>query len=298
MDIGEVSEADTRFFLKSEFGPLSNFWPALSFSKRSIATSFATEFSRTSDFVIYVGTSDPERTLNPEHRSSLLSLVRPEPRTPINTKDIVPNDSWQWAQREYPDQWEWSLPIENGFTIIGYPPARATCPNAYGQLGRFENFGRCVEILGEERAALLSLDIEAQEIELTDRAQRVLNLNPTDDQLRRELSRLTGLIVADADRAGKTFSSSHPDRSAGNYGETFLILKEIWDAQGGCCPLCGQNIPIETENPLLQMSRDRIDSTNKAYDRENLQITHLGCNLGKNQFSAEQWNEYLSAIRS
>ena len=48
---------------------------------------------------------------------------------------------------------------------------------------------------------------------------------------------------------------------------------------------------------MLQASPDRIDSENGAYDDENVQITHLACNLAKNQYGDDQFFEWLDTVR-
>jgi hypothetical protein len=47
---------------------------------------------------------------------------------------------------------------------------------------------------------------------------------------------------------------------------------------------------------MLQCSPDRIDSNNPSYSGDNLQITHLACNLGKNDCTSEEFEEWLQLI--
>jgi hypothetical protein len=79
--------------------------------------------------------------------------------------------------------------------------------------------------------------------------------------------------------------------------DVFLMLMKRWNEQDGLCALCDRPIPLTTANRLLQMSRDRTESTNKAYDWENTRLTHLACNLGKTDASLDDWGEYLALIR-
>ena len=48
---------------------------------------------------------------------------------------------------------------------------------------------------------------------------------------------------------------------------------------------------------MLQASANRIDRENGAYDDENVQITHLACNLAKNKYGAGQFLEWLDTVR-
>jgi len=111
MKLSEITSAGSKLFAKSEFGPASDRWPALSFSKRKIANDFANDYRRGRDFVVYVGTGDPDKTELPEHRQNLLSVLSVEPRAPISTRDLVPADIWERTVRQWGRRWEWSLPI-------------------------------------------------------------------------------------------------------------------------------------------------------------------------------------------
>jgi hypothetical protein len=48
---------------------------------------------------------------------------------------------------------------------------------------------------------------------------------------------------------------------------------------------------------MLQPSADRIDSCNGAYDDGNVQITHLACNLAKNKYGVNDFEDWLMVIR-
>src|SRR5258708_3783327 len=105
MHLSEITSPDTRLFAKSEVRPVSDAWPALSFSSHKIATDFANTFRRGRDFVLYVGTGDPEKTENPAHRQRLMSFASVEPRAPIGTRDLVPAESWERATRKWGIRW-------------------------------------------------------------------------------------------------------------------------------------------------------------------------------------------------
>ena len=67
--------ADGKVFLKSEWAPISDYWPCVSFTKRSVGARLRQEFAPGRDMLIYVGTTNAELTENPDHRS-LPSLGR------------------------------------------------------------------------------------------------------------------------------------------------------------------------------------------------------------------------------
>jgi hypothetical protein len=114
-------------------------------------------------------------------------------------------------------------------------------------------------------------------------------LNAEDDALRQEISRL-GLVEAmkqDAARAGMDRTGVYPPRTVPNDLDVEQMLVQKWHDQKGLCALCDKPIPWNSTNKLLQLSRDRADSANKTYDCQNTQLTHLACNLGKNDATAD-----------
>lgn len=108
--VRNIAKPDARFYAKSEFGPVSDRWPVLSFTHRTTAQKFAQDYRRDRDFVIYVGTSNPENTPEPGHRQSLLCLVSVE-RHEIRTEQVLSKATWTEVVREYGVRWEWSLPV-------------------------------------------------------------------------------------------------------------------------------------------------------------------------------------------
>jgi len=76
------------------------------------------------------------------------------------------------------------------------------------------------------------------------------------------------------------------------------MLNRLWREQKAQCALCGHPIPLKPKNRLLQISRDRTDSGNTTYDWRNTRLTHLACNLGKNDASLSEWQEYLAMVRT
>ncbi len=89
----------------------------------------------------------------------------------------------------------------------------------------------------------------------------------------------------------------HPVRDAPPIAELQQLLLERWNEQQGRCALCLQMIPLPTDKKLLQCSPDRIHSNNPSYARENVQITHLGCNWAKNDRTEDEFMEWLKMIR-
>lgn len=120
----------------------------------------------------------------------------------------------------------------------------------------------------------------------------------SNDDLDKEILRLIALINQDVDRSGDERTGNYPLRSGLNNRQLYQVLIAKWREQQGLCALCGGIIPLHPVNRLFQMSRDRVDSAVKVYDASNLQITHLGCNLAKNDTTLTEWEEFLGMIRN
>ncbi len=294
--VRDIIKPESRIFAKSEFGPVSDDWPALSFTHRTVAQKFALDYRRDRDFVIYVGTSNPKNTPNENHRQRLICLVSVE-RHELRTEEIVSEENWRFVVREHGARWEWSLPAFQAYSLTEHPSAYDIMPQSYSKLGKLENLGRCVELSSEELGQLLDLSISPIELKLTERVKGLSALNTDNEELKKEINRLVNLILGSVERAGKERNGQYPPRKSLTQADLYILLNKIWNEQGGRCALCGGMIPTETSNRLLQASSDRIDSENKAYDEGNIQLTHLGCNLAKNDVPMELWDEYLSMIR-
>jgi hypothetical protein len=291
LKFAEIVSPDTRLFAKSEFGPVHVGWPGLSFSHRKIAIDFTTIYRQDRDFVVYVGTGDPEKTEAPEHRQRLLSIAAVEPCAPIRTREMVAAETWERVVHKWGERWEWSLPVTTTYDVTGFPRAHDIIPLTYRSLGNLPSLGRCVAVQETEYQALFDLDLDPAQ-DLGGRIQDAMHHNAA---LRAELTRLVNLIKHDVAVAGTPRTGLNPVRYMD--AEIYLVLIERWREQRGLCALRDRPIPLKPENKLLQMSRDRTVSANKTYDWENTRLTHLACNLGKSSATVDEWHEYLSLVR-
>jgi hypothetical protein len=299
--VGDIASPNSRFFLKSEWGPISKIWPALSFSKRSVGDYLYKEYDPSRDFIVYAGTSDPARTENPLHRQHLLSILIAEPGEPVPTEKLVPWDSWQDALRKHDKAWPYSFGVRAGWTLTELPRARDVVPAAYRSLGIRRNWGGVLEILGAERDALLPLLVTW--VELPNR-EVVLATSATRDRIReiREnvslssaLARMQTLIQGRLGPSRSVWQQTPPRSLPAGTNLTFLLQDKL-EEQKNLCALCGKPMRLDTTKKLLQCSPDRIVSTNPSYGADNLQITHLACNLAKNDGSTEDFEEWLELI--
>ena len=83
-----------------------------------------------------------------------------------------------------------------------------------------------------------------------------------------------------------------------NHSDLSALLTRKWQVeQRGLCALCGGTLVAGTSNGMMKPSPDRIDSANGAYIDDNVQITHLACNLAKLHYGMADFEEWLAALR-
>jgi len=299
MLLQEVVVAESKFFLKSEWGPASDDWPAVSFSKKSVGRRMRGMYNPSHDFVIYVGTTNPINTPDVAHRSRLLSLVSMDLRAEYLTRDLIPPESWTWSQKEHGDRWMYAFAITRAWTLDDLPTVYDYAPRAYRQLGNPANFGGFVQLDSQEGEAIQILSItevllkkQAAAIKVDARA-RFLD---APKELKQEVYRWAALIDPRVIPSDSASTRWNPHREANPRTETMEMLFKKWETQKGFCGLCQRPIPMPAAPGLLQPSPDRIDSTKADYRTENVHITHLGCNYAKNKYSVDAFEDWLEVV--
>jgi hypothetical protein len=295
MFLEDIVGPDTRLYAKSEWGPAGPLWPALSFSQPGVANRFGSIYTRGRDRVITVGTGNPRDTLDPAYRQRLMSIVDVAPHVIVATGDLVEPETWKHAQQTHPGRWKLSMPIVRCWTFSDLPEAKACMPATYRRFANPTTRGRPIPVENADRETLLALELTA--VEIPSYIERRLHTIPENQLLNRDITRLVGNIVNSVERAGTERTGVYPERSSLNFSDLFNLLNGLWRRQQGTCGLCNGRIVPGEENPLLRMSVDRIDSMNKAYDSDNVHLTHVGCNLAKNSASVEEWAEFLNVLR-
>ena len=99
MRIRDIAFPDMRVWIKPEWSPLSDGWPAISFTRLQVVTDLSNEFRMDRDLMISVGTTNAEE-VEEQHRSRLLSVSRFASQQAVATHKIVPPASWLDAQNE------------------------------------------------------------------------------------------------------------------------------------------------------------------------------------------------------
>jgi hypothetical protein len=299
MFVSDIVKPDTKCFLKSEWGPVSDDWPAVSFSKSAVGRKIRNVYTPSRDFIVYVGTTSPANTPDPAHRSRLLSLASIDHRTEHKTWELVPPTSWAEAQREYANRWMYSFSITSAWNFAALPLAPGVVPRAYHELGNPANFGSIVELNDAERDAILNepltiITLQTQPIAIKASARaRYVDAPKT---LKEEVYRMAERIDQRAAASNTSSTRNNPERTANPRPETQQMLFDKWEEQQGRCGLCQRPIPLPPLPGLLQPSPDRIDSKNISYAKDNVHITHLGCNYAKNHFSTDEFEDWLNII--
>jgi hypothetical protein len=285
-----VARPDSRFFLKSEYGPLSSDWPVVAFTSKSLGARLQSDFRPETDFIVYTGTAD-KTTVDPAHRGRLLSLVRIDTAEIHTTSDLIADHSWEWAHQQYPGQWENCFDAVEGWNFAPFPSSREVLPASYPLMGQYPNRGGILEITGADKSSLLKLPI----------APLLLRQLSHEDQrfaypdLLAEARRIANLIFARVCISGETVQRTAPERTAPE--DLATNIHALLQARPLVCYLCGGVMLIKPKNRLLQPSPDRMDSSIGDYGPENLRLAHLACNLGKNAASLEEFREWLGLLR-
>jgi len=204
MQLRDIIGENGRVFLKSEWGPASSDWPAVSFTKRSVGEFLRREFRPGRDLIVYVGTSSQLTTENPAHRQRLLSAVVIEPMQLLETRECIPPESWEEAQRNFRGRWFWCMPALKIWDFVDFPLASEVMPQSYRTLGFMANRGNVVEVHPDERGALLGLEllwvdfVPARKATAFASTRSFLNLN---DLIRSDIGRIAAGILGRVSRS-------------------------------------------------------------------------------------------------
>lgn len=305
MKIGDMMKPDGRVFLKSEWGLIGDDWPCVSFTKKSVGDRLRAEFRPGRDILVYVGTTNADMTKDPAHRGRLLSAVIIQPKQVLETRKIIPPAVWQNTLNRWgKDRWPYAMAVTRATNIVEnpLPDAHDVIPLAYRSFSELANRGNVVEALDSERAAVMEIEVEEIELHLSEDVQRHLKMMEAispdlEKTIRHEVSRMAMGIQARVSSGGEASVKINPQRNAPNISDLVMLLTDKWEQQNGQCGLCGGDLALKSDNPMLQPSPDRIDSDNGAYDADNVHITHLACNLAKNKYGSHQFIQWLEVVR-
>ncbi|MBB5055459.1 hypothetical protein HDF16_000128 [Granulicella aggregans] len=288
--IGDLLLPKSRVFLKAEYGPVSQSWPAASFSDPQYAQQLAADMKVDQDLILFSGTqSEP----TPKHyRGRLMCIFHVYPGPPIDSGLVVDPAALASFQDGNKNRFAHSLPASVAWGLPELPSARELLGDTYSHLGQGTSRQSYVEVPRERIARLNAVLITRIPI-ATPQLQEAGLLIPQ-DELDRQLNQILARLLARAQQSGAMQSRQAPLRII---EITKAQLRELWQRQQGLCRLCGASIPLDTINPLLLPSADRIDNDDGHYSLANTQLTHRACNLGRNIGSIEQFAEWLHLAR-
>lgn len=130
-------------------------------------------------------------------------------------------------------------------------------------------------------------------------AQVLLDVFSKEQALDSEVARMARSIIktvkwSNGQIVAQTIKSKNTTFKAQSDIEDFL--KVLWERQAGSCALTGAALPVESANPWMRVSCDRIDS-GRGYESENMQLTLWAANRFKGAAPEEDWTEMRAAIR-
>lgn len=214
MRLKEFVTEGARFFLKSEYGPLSPEWPVVAFSQTSFESQIRREYRTGRDFVVYLGTKGEENPLATD-RGALLSVAEIDLTRTFETYAHISPDARKWAEKHYPGQWMRCFRVTKGFDL----PARPVAADLFSQTDLRMWHVPFREIEQQDRLRLLELDaIALEDLDILKRSGRELDqsdlLRPEHRALSQEAIRLAELIINRVDASGEMQQRRAPIRSA------------------------------------------------------------------------------------
>jgi hypothetical protein len=235
MFLREIVSLQDRIFLKSEWGPISDDWPALSFTLQKVGRKLRAELNPSRDVIVYVGTSDARFTQDERHRRRLLSVLRVEPSQIRATEDLVPRDSWLSSQGDFKGRFLYSIPVIKAWDFDKFPLAPELVPDAYRSLGDIRYRGDVVELSEQEKIAILGLSVHERKLPGNPTIERIRDLTSfrdltlteneaimrmerfitdPDDPINGDIARMVALISGRVAASGTVAARTQPFRSA------------------------------------------------------------------------------------
>ncbi|OJY34369.1 MAG: hypothetical protein BGP06_02665 [Rhizobiales bacterium 65-9] len=287
-----------RVFARVEFGAPGVHWPALSFARHSALQDWLLRFHPQRDIVILVGADDPRHVRPCEDRGRLLSAIQIDHPLVTPTRDLVSPQELARERSLHGERRDLSLPLARAWRFVDRPLARDAYPDMVQRFVAPHRRGAMIEVAASEAARLMREAVASDFARRPDIAARTDELLRCEPERDREFARAIRRIEGHVRKSGRLLSFRAGLRSMPNSAERLLkALRHRFVAQRGRCALCDRPIPSEPANPILQLSVDRIDNRNDAYSEDNIQITHLGCNRGRNNASLAHWSEYVALMR-
>lgn len=290
MMLREIVGADSRLFARVEAAPAGPAWPALSFSSRASLDDLLCKFKPQRDLVLMIGADDPLRVFRRQDRGRLLSVVQIAPSPAVATRDLVPAVAIDRERLRHGARWDVSLPLRRAWSFVRRPVLRDAYPEIFDLLIEPHKRGCVATVPALDVTRLLCEPVRWRSFDQDSVAR--IDYAAYDMDLSRALRRASER----ARKSGRFFVLRAASRRALKASDGVIELRRILARQRGQCALCGGTIEPGSANPLLQVSIDRIDNGNGAYERDNIQLTHLACNRARNSSSIAEWLTYCAML--
>jgi hypothetical protein len=210
--------------------------------------------------------------------------------------DGIGHEQYQlWLQQWQRKQWPWGIPIIRAWSFDQHPLADDVLPNLRAQRFNYyhpEQMTTRLTAVEVDRISPLQVTPIIFEVAVADESGLAAQRQAS-DRARRWAGRLAATVANRCRSFRSGYVVLRPGYEATETDLHLLIGKLLHD-QLERCALCGGMLDLsESAYRMAQPSPDRIDSTIKVYDRTNLQIVHLACNLGKNVCSNDEALEFF-----
>ena len=292
----EILKPGTKIWARPVWGPVDTQERVCGFGKERVARRLESEGRYDKDMILSIGVGQPKLDLPKELTTRLLDIATFVPKM-MRSEDIVGAERYRrWVEtRGRSNAWPWGLPVVRAWRISLRPLADEVLPGLRHDRFTYQHPEQLTTRLSaEEIAAIENLDVEPVvfEVPIADEsglaAQAIASA-----RARRWAKRLADAVAQRCQGSRPGYVVLRPGFET-NETDLYLLINKLLQEQEERCPLCDGVLDLsEAPNRLAQPSADRIDSSVKVYDRTNLQITHLACNLGKNQCSNREALEFF-----
>jgi hypothetical protein len=284
-ELGELIAGDAIVWAHPVYGAVQPKDRACAWGKEKAARRIEREARPDHDVILSIGVGTPQPTLPKDLTGTLLDISTVVPRL-MRTEDIIGRERYQQWLTTWPGkQWPWGLPVVRAWSFDGHPAADDVLPGL--RAVRFNYYHP------EQMTTRLSAD-EIDRIRPRQVTPIIFEARIADESglaanrlAAQRVRRWAGKLAENVATRCRGSRVGHVVLRPGfetTETDLHLIISKLFQDQDELCALCGGALDLsEPPNRMAQPSADRIDSSIRVYDRTNLQIVHLACNLGKNE---------------
>jgi len=244
--------------------------------------------------ILNIGVAEIKPTLPKALTTTLLDISTVVSRL-MPTRDIIGRERYElWSMLYNGKQWPWGLAIQRSWNFTDHPKADDVLPGLRRERFTYyhsEQMTTCLSTDEVNRIRGLAIEPIIFEFPIADPSGIAAQRSAT-ARVRLWADRLAANI-ANRCRTRKDYVSLRPGFESPE-SDLNLLMAKLFKEQKERCALCGGVLDVsDNPNRLAQPSADRIDGRIKIYDRTNLHLTHLGCNLAKNECPNDEALEFF-----